>query len=106
MTGSVIPSVMSVQALGKRTRDSYATSVTLEHVKLAARDGVCDFANIRSQPVVAHRASAGLARLGHELIICDLAPGSQITYVLGRFHFRKLPYLLFPQDFTMVACSS
>lgn len=95
---------MSVQALGKRARDSYATSVAFQYVKLAARNGVCDFPNVGSQPVVAHWASARLARLGHDLIICELSRGSQITYVLGPFHFRKLPYLRSPQDFTMVRC--
>ena len=104
MTGSVIPSVMSVQALRKWTRDSYAAGVAFQHVKLTAGDGVRNFTNIGSQPVVAHRASAGLARLGHEPIICDLARGSQITYVLDRFHFGKLPYLPYPQGFTMVEC--
>ena len=97
---------MSVQPLRERTRDSYAASVAFQYVKLAAGDGVRDFLNVGSQPVVAYRASAGLARLGHELIIRDLARGSQITYVLGLFHFRKLPYLRCPQDFTMVTCSS
>lgn len=95
---------MSVQALGKRTRDPHAASVAFQYVKLAACDGVRNFANIGSQPVVAHRASAGLARLGHKLIICEPNGDSQITYVLGLFHFRKLPYLHFPQDFTMVTC--
>src|SRR5215471_2811284 len=100
MTRSVVSSVMSVQALGKWTCDPYAAGIAFQHVKLAARDCVRDFANIGSQPVMAHRAGAGLARLGHELIICEFARGSQITYVLGRFHFRKLPYLHSPQDLT------
>ena len=95
---------MSGQALGKWTRDPYTASVAFQYVKLAPSDCVRDFTNIRSQPVVAHRAGAGLARLGHEPIICDLARGSQITYVLDRFHFGKLPYLPYPQGFTMVEC--
>lgn len=58
---------MSVQALGKWTRDSYAAGVAFQYVKLAAGNRVRDFANVRSEPVVANRAGASLARLGHEL---------------------------------------
>ncbi len=57
---------MSVQALRKRTRDPYSASVAFQYIKLPARDGVRDFLNIGSQPVVAHRANAGLAGLQHE----------------------------------------
>ena len=85
MTRSVISGVMSVQSLGEWTRDPYAAGVAFQYVKLATGDSVRDFANVRSKPVVAHRASAGLARLGHGLIVSELARSSQITYVLGLF---------------------
>jgi hypothetical protein len=104
MTRSVISGVMSVQSLGEWTRDSYAASVAFQYIELAAGDCVRDFLNIGSQPIVAYRASAGLARLGHGSIVSELARSSQITYVLGPFHFRKLPYLRGPQGFTIVGC--